>query len=187
MQRQEVAANEEPKHIRSQSISFDEKNVPTSAVTRLPAESERQNLTTLQRMFEERPVWLKYSLVKHFPVTIKKNTLKQYSPLSLLSCIAYSFENGPWRNAYVRFGYDPRVDPSSVVYQVMDMRNRKERLEGGQLVQLCDVDNERVSTILADLDVKLESCSVRDRQKQTGWLENGSFGLVRKLVKTSPK
>ena len=34
----------------------------------------------------------------------------------LLPLFAYMFSRGPWRNMWVRYGFDPRVDPSSRMY-----------------------------------------------------------------------
>ncbi|EDV27505.1 uncharacterized protein TRIADDRAFT_53254 [Trichoplax adhaerens] len=41
---------------------------------------------------------------------------------SVLPAVAYHFKSGPWRSLWVKFGYDPRRDPSSKVYQVFDFR-----------------------------------------------------------------
>lgn len=46
--------------------------------------------------------------------------------LSLLALVAYNVTSGPWRTLWVKFGYDPREDPSSKVYQCMDFRLPKE-------------------------------------------------------------
>jgi len=39
----------------------------------------------------------------------------------ILSYLAYSFKDGPWKHTYVRFGYDPRAEPTSFIYQVIDV------------------------------------------------------------------
>ena len=39
----------------------------------------------------------------------------------MLSYLAYSFKDGPWKHAYVRFGYDPRAETSAYYYQVIDI------------------------------------------------------------------
>lgn len=35
--------------------------------------------------------------------------------------LSYNFKDGPWKHAYVRFGYDPRVEKEAVAYQVIDI------------------------------------------------------------------
>lgn len=44
----------------------------------------------------------------------------------LLPCVAYFFSNGPWRSLWVRFGYDPRKDPASRIYQTLDYRAKSD-------------------------------------------------------------
>lgn len=39
----------------------------------------------------------------------------------MLSFLAYSFKDGPWKHAYVRFGYDPRAKPEAYKFQVIDI------------------------------------------------------------------
>jgi len=46
----------------------------------------------------------------------------------MLPALAYYFTTGPWRNQWVRFGYDPRTDPTAAMYQTLDYRVR---LQGG--------------------------------------------------------
>lgn len=38
--------------------------------------------------------------------------------------MAYYFINGPWRISWVKFGYDPRKDPTARIYQTLDYRIR---------------------------------------------------------------
>ena len=39
----------------------------------------------------------------------------------MLSFLAYSFKDGPWKHAYVRYGYDPRGNMEAFEYQVIDV------------------------------------------------------------------
>ncbi|KAB7502279.1 General transcription factor 3C polypeptide 5, partial [Armadillidium nasatum] len=43
----------------------------------------------------------------------------------LMPTISYYFNTGPWRNLWVKFGYDPRTDPTSWCYQTFDFRVRQ--------------------------------------------------------------
>ena len=38
-----------------------------------------------------------------------------------LSFLAYSCKDGPWKHAYVRFGYDCRAETEAFIYQVLDI------------------------------------------------------------------
>lgn len=69
------------------------------------------------QIFEERPVWSKNALMY----------LTKYSSAQLkylLPAVAYYFVTGPWRVMWVRFGYDPRLDATSLKYQTLDYRLR---------------------------------------------------------------
>eukprot|EP01105_Mastigella_eilhardi_P007580 TRINITY_DN1903_c0_g1_i1.p1 TRINITY_DN1903_c0_g1~~TRINITY_DN1903_c0_g1_i1.p1 ORF type:complete len:618 (+),score=174.25 TRINITY_DN1903_c0_g1_i1:22-1854(+) len=78
-------------------------------------------LGVMRQLFEERPVWsfeaLHEAVAQHVPVGMK--TVQR-----LARYVSYYFTNGPWRHAMVRYGYDPRKDPSSLRYQVVEVRSR---------------------------------------------------------------
>lgn len=69
------------------------------------------------KCFAERPVWSKLALMC---VTSYQHDQLKY----LLPAVAYYFVTGPFRIMWVRFGYDPRKDPSSRIYQTLDYRIR---------------------------------------------------------------
>ena len=71
--------------------------------------------------FRRQPIWTKTGLSGETGQSLDR--LKY-----LLPTVAYYFTSGPWRNQWVRFGYDPRKDPESSIYQTLDYRVR---LEGG--------------------------------------------------------
>jgi hypothetical protein len=83
----------------------------------------------LKKKFQERPIWLKNSLLFLAQSIMKFESyhiFKKYFTLVLittrmLSFMAYSFKDGPWKHAYVRFGYDPRGDVLSFENQVIDV------------------------------------------------------------------
>jgi len=70
------------------------------------------------QLFEERPIWSKNALM-----CVTKYSSDQLK--FLLPAAAYYFVTGPWRVMWVRFGYDPRLDPTSRIYQTLDYRLRK--------------------------------------------------------------
>ncbi|XP_034231129.1 general transcription factor 3C polypeptide 5 [Thrips palmi] len=79
---------------------------------------EEQHLASVRKLFEERPVWSKYALM--CKTKFSNDQLK-----FLLPSVAFYFVTGPWRVMWVRFGYDPRKDPSSRIYQTLDYRLRR--------------------------------------------------------------
>ena len=71
--------------------------------------------------FNNQPIWTKTGLS-----AVTGQSLERLK--FILPTVAYYFTSGPWRNQWVKFGYDPRKDPSSAIYQTLDYRVR---LEGG--------------------------------------------------------
>lgn len=69
----------------------------------------------LDALFNERPIWTRNALIGR--LKCERAKLKHSLP-----CTAYYFTNGPWRALWVRFGYDPRKDLASKIYQIMDLR-----------------------------------------------------------------
>jgi general transcription factor 3C polypeptide 5 (transcription factor C subunit 1) len=70
----------------------------------------------VKKLFETRPMWIKG--------TIKLNIAQDMHSrlVEVLPLVAYFFRGGPWRQCWVRLGYDPRKDKESRVYQVLDYR-----------------------------------------------------------------
>ncbi|KKA28612.1 hypothetical protein TD95_005106 [Thielaviopsis punctulata] len=65
--------------------------------------------------FTKRPVWTRRSLMNHLSHKIKTwNVLKKY-----ISYTAYQFKGGPFKDAVIAYGVDPRKDPKYRIYQTM--------------------------------------------------------------------
>ncbi|SAM09234.1 hypothetical protein [Absidia glauca] len=45
-----------------------------------------------------------------------------FGSISVLPYFAYSFQNGPWRECWVKYGVDPRLDQCYAIYQQLDIR-----------------------------------------------------------------
>jgi len=83
---------------------------------------DKQRFSMVEKMFtDQRPIWSKNAL--HAITRIAPDRLK-----FMLPALSYYFTTGPWRNQWIRFGYDPRSDPSAGKYQTLDYRIR---LQGG--------------------------------------------------------
>lgn len=73
--------------------------------------------THLTKLFDIRPVWVRRALHDGLPETFHP-TFKR-----VIQNIAYSFHGpGPFYQAWIRYGYDPRKDPESRKYQVVEVR-----------------------------------------------------------------
>lgn len=62
-------------------------------------------------------MWTRNSLLYHLKIT--EVILKR-----IIHHVAYFFCNGPWNRCWVKYGYDPRADPKSKIYQIVDYRVR---------------------------------------------------------------
>ena len=78
---------------------------------------EKKNIAEIRAMFQQQPIWLKAELA-HKVKTPHKH-LKYILPV-----VAYYFSSGPWRNQWIRFGYDPRKQPEAAELQTLDYRLR---------------------------------------------------------------
>lgn len=67
-------------------------------------------------LFEIRPIWCKDVLLEHV------ENISTYCLKSCFSKICFYFADGPWRRTYCKYGYDPRKDPTSYIYQTIDFR-----------------------------------------------------------------
>lgn len=71
----------------------------------------------LETRFEERPIWIRRALHDGIPKRLRKS-FKRAIPT-----VAYSFQGpGPFHQAWIRYGYDPRKDPGSRQFQVVEIR-----------------------------------------------------------------
>ena len=82
---------------------------------------DKERVEIVGQKFEERPIWSKNAL--NALTRIASDRLK-----FILPALAYYFTTGPWRNQWIKFGYDPRKDPAACKYQTLDYRVR---LQGG--------------------------------------------------------
>ncbi|KKY39490.1 putative transcription factor tau subunit sfc1 [Diaporthe ampelina] len=97
----------------------------------------------MRKLLDERPVWTRRSIInkltdfaydpehpeKRFPPNLSQQLLK-----NAIQYAGYQFKGGPWRDALCRYGYDPREDPSSRVYQCLIFRLR--RLQVGEMGEM---------------------------------------------------
>ncbi|KAJ6865726.1 general transcription factor 3C polypeptide 5-like isoform X2 [Populus alba x Populus x berolinensis] len=74
----------------------------------------------VSELFEERPIWPKYSLIERL---LDQNLKFTYQTLKrLLLTVGYYFSGGPFQKFWIRKGYDPRKDPDSRIYQSVAFR-----------------------------------------------------------------
>lgn len=74
--------------------------------------SIQQVIAAIQPLFDERPVWTRRALRNKLPSPELRHVLRYAIPY-----MGYIFRSGPWRDAIVKFGHDPRTSPSYRIYQ----------------------------------------------------------------------
>ncbi|KAM7196419.1 RNA polymerase III transcription factor (TF)IIIC subunit domain containing protein [Rhypophila sp. PSN 637] len=111
-------------------IAHDEYPVPV-APRREPDMSDPQVATIMTEMWramEERPIWTRRSmwnrLGSKFASLPKSGSLVRHC----LQYAGYQFKGGPWRDALVKYGLDPRTDPKYRIYQTLIFKLHKTRI-----------------------------------------------------------
>ncbi|RKP14300.1 RNA polymerase III transcription factor IIIC subunit-domain-containing protein, partial [Piptocephalis cylindrospora] len=118
----------------------------------------------VRECFQERPIWTRLALEGTIAL---KNPYDLYR--TILPALAYNCQNGPWRDCWIRFGYDPLKEPSSRAYQVVEVRvkgnnhagprakivlpgahvfNGRPTVARNVLFQLCDIHEARVRRVI---------------------------------------
>ncbi|KAJ2726512.1 tau 95 subunit of transcription factor TFIIIC [Coemansia sp. Benny D115] len=87
--------------------------------------------------------------------------------IPVVACMmSYIMETGPWRSCWIRFGYDPRTDPESYKYQILDQHGAEEEPKD------LDIDYEELDQLIAN-DRREEEAEksalqmIRDRDEST--------------------
>lgn len=115
----ERAEKEQENQMINQVVQFEDAYVPTGPLhSSLGATPDETLMVALDELFMKRPVWLRSSLDEHLP-----QTFTSWKKKIAFSRTCYIFSDGPWRGCMCRLGYDPRSDPSSRMYQIIDYRD----------------------------------------------------------------
>jgi general transcription factor 3C polypeptide 5 (transcription factor C subunit 1) len=79
-------------------------------------------LAELQKAMDERPIWTRRALINRLGQAPGAYLMKQ-----ALQYIGYQFRKGPFRDAIIRYGVDPRTDPKYRIYQTLFFKIYDER------------------------------------------------------------
>eukprot|EP00931_Biecheleriopsis_adriatica_P102651 TRINITY_DN77595_c0_g1_i1.p1 TRINITY_DN77595_c0_g1~~TRINITY_DN77595_c0_g1_i1.p1 ORF type:complete len:533 (+),score=102.54 TRINITY_DN77595_c0_g1_i1:132-1730(+) len=164
---------------------------------------EESVMEALRSLFQERSLWLRGPLEERLRDQKKKANVTTMQ--KSLMCVAYLWSDGPWRGAYVRLGFDPRLDSQARTLQVIDFRDRLlrqqrayfERVQGtlditptreldchfrtppmnrSQLYQLCDIEDDVVQQTLS-------TCGQNEEvSEKLGWMPLEAMEAVRKRM-----
>ncbi len=170
---------------------------PTELIKRR-GEEETELLERVRRLFDDRPIWQRVSL----EAALGSGEVPGWRLATVIRQVAYLFVDGPWRNCYIRFGYDPRTDPAARPLQTIDFRDpffktpegaallttdrsagpvdihfRKPPVNKSQLYQLIDIDDSGIRACLAGAP------KLTTPDSHTGWLTEAELDLIRNQMK----
>ena len=108
---------------RNQPIPYDSPVIPIKPADGLDPVSSleppmQRLVKSAQALFEKRPIWTRRALRNSISATDYEETGSNAAKY-LYQYVGYLFESGPWRDAIVKFGVDPRKDPDLRIYQTM--------------------------------------------------------------------
>ena len=118
-----ISGTVKPLAAQNQPVSHDCSNIPDAPADDLPSVSSlepamQRLIENARLLFEERPIWTRRALRNRISQTDWKNIGNNQGKY-VYQYVGYLFESGPWRDAIVKFGVDPRKDPNLRVYQTM--------------------------------------------------------------------
>ncbi|KAL3457313.1 RNA polymerase III transcription factor IIIC subunit-domain-containing protein [Aspergillus heterothallicus] len=103
-------------------VPYDIETVPSAPRDNCPAFETldpilRDTITLIKSLFDQRPAWSRRALRNQLQTVEQRYALRHAIPH-----VGYIFRSGPWRDAILRFGHDPRTDPGSRMYQTTMFR-----------------------------------------------------------------
>jgi len=105
---------------RITSITFEEVKVPSTRPPWLLAEKDleagwQHAIKELRALLDERPIATK-RMIRN---TFHGKNIRDYHMKAAFAYCGYVFTKGPWRDAIVKYGVDPRTDPKYRKYQIL--------------------------------------------------------------------
>lgn len=102
------------KHSYGHFINHNQYPVPTKARREPTIEIPDGLLKQLHALMEERPIWTRRAILNSVTGNYADSMLR-----IALQLVGYQFRGGPWRDAFVKYGVDPRPDPKFRIYQTL--------------------------------------------------------------------
>ena len=109
--------------VASPPVPFDVDTVPQAPSPDLPAvdtltPAMQRLVKTALSVAQERPIFTRRALYNCIPGN-DWDVVGPNSAKNVYQYVGYTFSSGPWRDALVKYGVDPRTDPSFRKYQTM--------------------------------------------------------------------
>lgn len=104
-------------------VPFNVDTVPQAPSPDLPAietltPAMQRLINTARKLLQDRPIFTRRALYNCMPGN-DWDILGQNTAKHVYQYAGYMFSSGPWRDALVRYGVDPRTDPGYRIYQTM--------------------------------------------------------------------
>lgn len=113
---------QQPTKIRSHLVSFDIPVVPSEPQEDVaPIDTVdpalRATIEKVKELFEQRPAWTRRAIRSSLTSDEQQTLLRHALPY-----VGYIFRSGPWRDAIIKLGVDPRTSPEYRHYQTFMFR-----------------------------------------------------------------
>ncbi|OTA94382.1 hypothetical protein M434DRAFT_30003 [Hypoxylon sp. CO27-5] len=102
------------KHSYGYFINYDKKIVPQKPRREPAMEIPESLMKQLHTLMDERPIWTRRAILNRVTGNFTDSVLR-----IALQLVGYQFRGGPWRDAFVKYGVDPRPNPSFRIYQTL--------------------------------------------------------------------
>ncbi|ORY71880.1 RNA polymerase III transcription factor IIIC subunit-domain-containing protein [Pseudomassariella vexata] len=161
-------------------------------------------LDKLRTCMEERPIWTRRALVNQVNIG---NYISETAVKFAIQAVGYQFKGGPWRDAVVKYGVDPRIDSKYRIYQTLafklhrlpvksvvhngqitnmskDDARRSHMWDGnsyctnGKFWQVCDITDAPLLQLIEEAPLR-EECAVEG----DGWWYEGTWSKVKAYMK----
>lgn len=86
----------------------------------------------LRKLFDMKPVWLRRHIYWMLPE--KFRTQLRYA----LPYVAYTTTKGPWRQSFIKFGYDPSKNSKAALFQVEAFRSNRSHVSDSNVKRMLD-------------------------------------------------
>lgn len=110
---------QQPPKIYTYQVQWDLEEYPARIMPECPplntqSDSFQELVSQIQTLFDQRPIWTRRAISNNLPSTAPFFLIRY-----AVAYVAYAVRSGPWRDAYVKLGVDPRIDPQYRFYQTI--------------------------------------------------------------------
>ncbi|MCJ1286041.1 tau 95 subunit of transcription factor TFIIIC [Xylographa opegraphella] len=199
------------RRVVAERVPFDIATVPIAHSQTLPPvetlETDALNLLReLEGYMNERPIWTRRALTNRNNTHLWRSMIRTVIPY-----VGYMFRSGPWREAIVKYGVDPRNDPQYRVFQTMtfqfDIRGKQHNVKavGSKEPRAKKSKTDGNSHIFNGVEMPTDGkvwqvCDIKDPLVQKilatthlrkrchiradGWFHNGTWAKARTIIKS---